>query len=109
MALTLARLLSVQQALPQDFPRFGHAGIRFRAALDDTWLEPVATQWVDLQVAQGAAGLGVGQSAEGVRKADTLDVHVLADRGRVHHGADQVVHQCEHREFLQHTVYRGAM
>jgi hypothetical protein len=109
MALTLARLLSVEQAFPQDFPWFGHAVILLRAAFNDTRFEAIPAQRVDLQVTQGAAGLGVGQSAEGVRKADALDVHVLADRRRVHHRADQVVDQREHREFFQHTVYRGAM
>jgi hypothetical protein len=46
----------------------------------------------------------VGQSAQRVGEADPLDCDFLTYGGCVHHRADQVVDQGEHREFLENAL-----
>jgi len=106
MALTLSGRPSAEQALSQDFPRLCKSVIFFGSAFDGTGFDSVAAQGVDLQVAQGLAGVGMGQSAKGIGKADAVHGDFLAYRGRVHDRADQVVDEREHRQFLKDAGHR---
>ena len=93
MALTLSGPASAQQALSHLVARPGKSVIFFWTALDGTGFDAVAAQRVDLQVAQRHTRTGVGQSAECIGEADAVDGNLLAHRGCMRDGADQVINQ----------------
>lgn len=79
------------------------------AAFDGAGFDAVAAERVDLQVAQGRAGPGVGQSAKCVGETEAIDGDLLTDGRGMHDGADQVVDQREDGEFLQDAGHRLAV
>jgi hypothetical protein len=86
-----------------------HAIIFFWSAFDDAWFKTIRPFWIDFQVTQLRAKLGISQSAKRVREADAFHGNPLALGCLVHHGPNQVVDQGEHGQFFADAVYRLTM
>lgn len=97
------------QSFSQHIAGLCHSIVLFWSAFDDTWFEAIRPFRVYFQVTQLGTRPDISQSAKRVRKADALHGNFLSLGCLVHHGANQVVDQSEHRQLLENAVHRLTM
>jgi hypothetical protein len=103
--INLALFSLAAQAFTQDFPWLVQAVILFRPPFHRPWFKPARTLRIDFQLPERRPRSRVTQSAERVREADTLHGHALPLGRHTHHRPNQVIHQREHRQFLENSVH----
>ena len=97
------------QALTQDFPWLVQPVILFRSPFYRPRFKPARTLRIDFQLPERRTRSGLAQSAERVREANTLHGYSLSLGRGTHHRSNEVIHEREHRQFLENPVHGLAM
>jgi len=93
------------QALTQDFPWLVQPVILLGSPFHRPRFKPAWTLWIDFQLSERRSRSGLTQSAERVREANTLHGHSLSLGRGTHHRSNEVIHEREHRQFLENPVH----